>query len=72
MFKRNRKVVTLLIDEDKCSGCGNCVVRCRRNVFSLLNDADHRYAIITSMIDCKGCGKCMKRCPSQAIYLKVE
>jgi NAD-dependent dihydropyrimidine dehydrogenase PreA subunit len=58
-----KNVVTLVLDSDKCIGCGMCVEVCPHSVFQL----DNRKAQITDKDSCMECGACQKNCPVQAI-----
>jgi MinD superfamily P-loop ATPase len=56
------------IDENACTGCGDCARACHFDAIHPLadqgNDA-HRYRI--EQLDCEGCGLCSHICPVQAI-----
>lgn len=52
-----------VIDEELCSGCGNCVDRCQMEAITL-ND----FAVIEQK-RCIGCGNCIIGCPEEAISL---
>ncbi|MFP3287005.1 MAG: ferredoxin family protein [Acidilobus sp.] len=57
-----------VIDEDKCLGCGMCVVQCseRRNVFGF--DEKGRKAVVLAPQDCMvGCNNCQIACLWDAI-----
>jgi MinD superfamily P-loop ATPase len=52
-----------LIDEKKCTSCGDCVNACRRNALFL-----PRGKVPILMGDCNGCEACFIACPTAAIY----
>lgn len=55
------------IDEDLCTGCGNCLDRCQFHALSLRDDVcevDPRR--------CYGCGVCVSSCPVEALSLKQK
>jgi NAD-dependent dihydropyrimidine dehydrogenase PreA subunit len=54
---------TLLLNEDKCIGCGKCIEVCPHGVFSLAN----KKARIAHKRYCMECGACQKNCPVEAI-----
>jgi len=58
-----RNVVTLELDEGKCSGCGMCVAVCPHAVFVLEN----RKARIVERDACMECGACAMNCPEGAL-----
>ena len=67
---RNRylkNVVTLKLNEEKCTGCGSCVEVCPHNVFSL----DDGKAHIVDRDACMECGACASNCPFTAIKVKA-
>lgn len=59
-------VVTLTLDEDKCTGCGMCVQVCPQGVFSL-EAAKVRFV---DRDGCMECGACAGNCPMAAISVK--
>jgi NAD-dependent dihydropyrimidine dehydrogenase PreA subunit len=62
-----RDVVTLKLKQEKCVGCGMCLVVCPHAVFSRENgkaDIEHRDA-------CMECGACAKNCPTEAISVQA-
>ena len=54
------------VEEDLCTGCGDCLERCFFNALDLPNDAD---APIVDAEKCMGCGLCQVVCPTEAIVL---
>lgn len=69
LFSKQKKVISLYINEDICTGCGNCVIRYKRNVFVLIQDKNRYRAIVASPEVCKGCSHCLEVCESGAIDL---
>ena len=61
-----KNVVTLKLDEAKCTGCGWCLNVCPHNVFELKNGK----ACIIDKDDCMECGACAKNCKFNAISVK--
>lgn len=61
----------MLIDKDKCTGCGICVPYCPVGAISI---SDKKAAI--DQVVCVECGNCIRyrvvRCPSKAIYEPFE
>jgi NAD-dependent dihydropyrimidine dehydrogenase PreA subunit len=56
-------VVTLKLHEDKCTGCGMCILVCPREVLDM---TDTR-AEIVDRDACIECGACALNCPAGAI-----
>lgn len=58
-----RKIVE--IDENRCNGCGNCVLSCQEGAIEIIN---HK-ARVVSDIYCDGLGACLKDCPFGALKI---
>ena len=59
-----RKIIT--IDEDKCNGCGDCVVACAESAIQII---DGKAKLVKEQY-CDGMGDCLGECPTGAI--KIE
>jgi Pyruvate/2-oxoacid:ferredoxin oxidoreductase delta subunit len=59
MAKRN----IVVIDEDKCNGCGLCVAACAEGAIQLVDGK----AKLVSGTYCDGLGACLGKCPQDAI-----
>lgn len=55
--------MSIIIDEDQCTGCGNCVDSCPYGAIELENNM----AIV--LPNCNLCGICVESCPVEAITL---
>ena len=55
--------VTIDIDYEKCTGCGNCVDQCPSDVYELINEKSACIAID----DCVECCACVDACQESAI-----
>ncbi len=53
------------IDEDKCNGCGNCVVDCAEAALQIVNGK----AKLVKEIYCDGLGACIGGCPTGALTI---
>jgi NAD-dependent dihydropyrimidine dehydrogenase PreA subunit len=56
-------VSSLVLNQDKCIGCGLCTEVCPHNVFELRQGK----AEIIDFNACMECGACVNNCPSNAI-----
>ncbi len=59
-------VVTLALDNQKCSGCGMCAIVCPHAVF----EVDGGEARIVNRDACMECGACAVNCPEEAISVE--
>jgi len=69
------KPAKVLIDKDRCKGCGYCVEFCPRAVLEMseeLNPKGYTLAIVADESKCLGCGLCEMLCPEFAIYLELS
>jgi len=58
--------MSIIIDNDLCTGCGSCVASCPFGGIELIENV----AVITG--DCTLCGACVDACPVEAITLERE
>ena len=56
-------VVTLRLDETKCTGCAMCAIVCPRRLFLI----EQERARIADGNMCTECGACARNCPAEAI-----
>jgi ferredoxin len=59
-----RKIIK--IDEELCTGCGDCIPNCPEGAIQLIDDK----ARIISDIFCDGLGACLGHCPVEAISIE--
>ena len=62
-----KNVTTLMLDEDKCAGCGMCTEVCPHGVF----EAVGRKVRIHDHDGCMECGACAINCLSGAITVEA-
>lgn len=66
--------MSVQIEKDQCTGCGNCLGYCPRGLLRLSDAADCnargvRYAQLTDAARCVGCGLCEQSCTAAAMHL---
>lgn len=61
----------VVIDKEKCKGCGLCVAFCPRKILVLsendTNSQGYLYSICISQEECISCGFCADMCPDVCI-----
>ena len=62
--KTIRKIVK--IDEEKCDGCGNCVIACAEGALDIIDGK----ARLISENYCDGLGACLGECPQDALIIE--
>lgn len=62
-MKAVRKIIE--IDEERCDGCGNCVVSCAEGAIEIIDGK----AKLVSEIYCDGLGACLGECPQGALRI---
>ena len=64
----------LILDENLCTGCGNCILACPANYPLDYNGKKELWIengkITLTGENCNGCGICIKSCPFNALLLK--
>ncbi len=63
MMKITRKIIQ--IDEEKCDGCGNCVIGCAEGALAIV---DGKAKVISDNL-CDGLGACIGECPQDALEI---
>lgn len=66
-FSYLQDVVTLALDQEKCVGCGMCVVVCPHAVMRMANGR----AEIQDRDSCMECGACARNCPTEAVTVNA-
>jgi len=56
----------VVIDEDKCNGCGQCVTACAEGAIEIVDGK----AKLISEVYCDGLGACLGHCPEDAITVE--
>lgn len=62
-----KDVVTLAFEEEKCEGCGMCLVVCPHGVLGMNGGK----AEIVDRDACMECGACARNCPTEAIGVRA-
>jgi 2-oxoglutarate ferredoxin oxidoreductase subunit delta len=66
---------TVVIDRDRCKGCGMCIAFCPEHVLDYSDDSNRNGYRIVCMKDperCIGCAFCAQACPDIAIEVYRE
>ena len=66
-LKYLKNVVTLRLDQGKCTGCRMCTIVCPHHVFEMNTNK----AIIVDRDACMECGACALNCAAEAIFVKA-
>lgn len=61
-----KDVVTLSLDEERCTGCGLCLDVCPHAVFVRRNGK----VAVSTRDACMECGACSRNCPSSALSVR--
>jgi len=64
---RTKEKSEIIINEEKCIGCGNCVEVCKD--FSLILKNNKVKISDNPAFGCIGCGHCVAICPTNAIQI---
>ncbi len=62
-YKSESLDATIEIDNDKCTGAGECIAVCPAEVFELVDGK----ATVPRIDDCTECCACVEACPNGAI-----
>ncbi|RUM34858.1 MAG: 4Fe-4S ferredoxin [Archaeoglobus sp.] len=57
-------MVNIVVDHDKCDGCGECISVCPEDVYEL---NDEGKAVPVNIENCSVCCSCVESCPNGAI-----
>ena len=59
----------LKVDQDKCLGCGVCVIACPKTTETIMM-VENGFIKLFSVDKCDKCGTCQMFCPTEAIWLE--
>ncbi len=63
---------SLVIDTERCKGCGVCIASCPCSVLGFsadVNGKGYRYAVMVDRDACTGCASCGIICPDSCIVV---
>ena len=58
-------IINIIVDQDKCTGCGECAADCLRHVLEV---RDGKARVLSG--DCMKCGHCLAVCPANAVRME--
>ena len=58
----------IVIDEDKCDGCGQCIPSCQEGALELVNG---KARLVADKL-CDGLGACLGECPRDALHVETR
>jgi L-aspartate semialdehyde sulfurtransferase ferredoxin len=62
-----RKMPKIIVDFEKCSGCGTCIDACPVQVYEL--DEETKKTKVTNPAECLDCKACEIQCEAEAIQI---
>jgi UDP-glucose 4-epimerase len=65
-FIHKMEGLNVVVDEDACVGCGDCIDACVWNGNEMIDGIAH----VTDR--CLGCGRCVEACPNDAISITLD
>jgi len=67
---RAKNDVILILDKEKCTGCGLCTIDCPTKALTLSQDVERdSYQILFQQEICNACGVCEKSCPEDCLQM---
>lgn len=67
-------MANVIINEERCKGCGLCVRACPKQIVALsttkLNSKGYHPAEVTDMAACVACASCARTCPDAVITIE--
>jgi ferredoxin len=63
--------VILIINKEKCTGCGLCITDCQTEALTILQSGEEdTYQLLFQQDLCNACGICEKSCPENCLKLE--
>ena len=61
-------MIEILINSERCKGCGLCIGVCPRNILSMSKETNgNSYKYVIQKGDCAGCENCYSICPEGTV-----
>ncbi|MBP1677367.1 MAG: ferredoxin [Bacteroidetes bacterium] len=67
--KKNKATKMLYLNQERCTGCGACLKKCRRNVLAITDNKSRKLIEIQNPINCTVCNDCVRACKFKALSL---
>jgi len=65
----------VLINKERCKGCGYCAEFCPRGTLEMSTETNHKGYVLAAVANasaCLGCGLCEILCPEFAVLLEFD
>lgn len=70
--EKANKSSTVVINGERCKGCGFCIYLCAKEVLAMSEETNQKGYLLPAAVDeakCSGCGLCEAICPDFALHV---